>query len=292
MIFLKFNNEDFFHQIEDENIAVDIKVIIKDTPDIKENSSGFKLYDIDYNMIQDLSAYNHISYNKDGTIIFEIKETLKHVYYIADENNFIINAKFSTDIINEINYFYIRDTYDNDFDIFEIYYGMNFIPKYKVINNNIVKTTEEDFELWQLIKLEEAKKDKLNEISTLCKEAILNGIEHNGEYFSYTTDDQNNILNLVQLSKATGLSVPYHANGLGCRLYSPEDINAIYVKQEINVTHHTTYHNQLKLYINSLQTKEEVNRVYYGMELSGEYLDTYNEIMQNANLIVSAFTAN
>ena len=56
--------------------------------------------------------------------------------------------------------------------------------------------------------------------------------------------------------------------------------------------HHTTYHNQLKLYINSLQTKEEVNQVYYGMELSGEYLDTYNEIMQNANLIVSVFTAN
>lgn len=132
---------------------------------------------------------------------------------------------------------------------------------------------------------------KLEELSTQCQEAITSGIEYNGEHFSYTLTDQNNISNTFQLAMSTGLSVPYHADGQDCRLYSKEEIMNIYFAQETNVTHHTTYFNQLKQYVLTLTTEEEVNAVEYGQELTGEYLDTYNEIMAQASMIANTYVS-
>lgn len=130
---------------------------------------------------------------------------------------------------------------------------------------------------------------KLQELSKQCQEAIVDGIEYNGEHFSYTLTDQNNISNTFQLAMSTGLSVPYHADGQDCRLYSKEEIMSIYFSQETNVTHHTTYYNQLKQYVLTLTTEEEVNAVEYGQELTGTYLDTYNEIMEQASMIANTY---
>lgn len=131
---------------------------------------------------------------------------------------------------------------------------------------------------------------KIQEISIRCQESITNGIEIDGEHFSYSLTDQNNISNIFQLAMSTGLDVPYHADGKDCRLYTKEEIMNIYFSQETNVTHHTTYYNQLKQYVLTLTTKEEVNSVEYGQELTGIYLETYNEIMEQASAIATAFT--
>jgi cytidyltransferase-like protein len=133
---------------------------------------------------------------------------------------------------------------------------------------------------------------KIKELSAKCKEAIETGIDYNEEHFSYTLADQNNISNSCQLAMTTGLSVPYHADGKDCRLYTKEEIVAIYCSQEMNVTHHTTYFNQLKQYISTLTTEEEVKLVEYGQELTGVYLETYNEIMEQASVIATAFASN
>lgn len=138
---------------------------------------------------------------------------------------------------------------------------------------------------------EELANSKIQELSSKCQEAITNGIELNGEHFSYTLTDQNNISNIFQLAMSTGLSVPYHADGQDCRLYSKEEIMNIYFSQETNVTHHTTYYNQLKQYVLTLTTEEEINSVVYGQELIGTYLETYNEIMKQASIIATAFTS-
>ena len=132
---------------------------------------------------------------------------------------------------------------------------------------------------------------KLEELSKQCQEAITNGIDYNGEHFSYTLTDQNNISNTFQLAMSTGLSVPYHADGQDCRLYSKEEIMSIYFAQETNVTHHTTYYNQLKQYVLTLTTEEEVNAVEYGQELTGTYLDTYNKIMAQASMIANTYVS-
>lgn len=132
---------------------------------------------------------------------------------------------------------------------------------------------------------------KLQELSEKCQEGIISGIEYNGEHFSYTLTDQNNISNTFQLAMSTGLDVPYHADGQDCRLYSKEEIASIYFAQETNVTHHTTYYNQLKQYVLTLTTKEELDSIEYGQELTGTYLETYNEIMEQASIIATTYVS-
>lgn len=141
--------------------------------------------------------------------------------------------------------------------------------------------------------LEEVKTQKIEEISKTCNQNIIHGVymEIDGEQklFSYKTEDQSNLLNAVQLAIATQMSMPYHADGCTCRLFTPEEITTLYIKEMTNLTHHQTYTNQLKLYINTLETKEEVNAVLYGDELTGEYLDTYNMIMEQSKLVVQKY---
>jgi len=137
--------------------------------------------------------------------------------------------------------------------------------------------------------IDNAKNNKVAEINTACQEAIIAGVDVNGEHFSYAMTDQNNISNLVQLTLKTGLSLPYHADGEGCRMFNKEELIALYVAQEVNVTGQITYANQLKRYVNSLNQVDYINSVAYGDSLTGEYLDTYNDIMSNAQKAVEKF---
>lgn len=149
-------------------------------------------------------------------------------------------------------------------------------------------------------KLEQFKKeqfkglviDKLQELSNKCQEAITNGIELNGEHFSYTLTDQNNLKNAFQLSMQTGLSVPYHSNNNTCRLYSKDEISNIFFAQEKNVSHHTTYFNQLKQYILTLTSIDDIKDIEYGQELTGIYLETYEDIIAQSSLITNIFLSN
>jgi predicted nucleic acid-binding protein len=165
-----------------------------------------------------------------------------------------------------------------------------FLYKYNP-ETKLLELDETKLEQLKKEEFEELVNNKLQELSNKCQEAITNGIELNGEHFSYTLTDQNNISNTFQLAMSTGLSVPYHADGQDCRLYSKEEIMNIYFSQETNVTHHTTYYNQLKQYILTLTTEEEINTVQYGQELIGTYLETYNEIMKQASIIATAFAS-
>ena len=78
----------------------------------------------------------------------------------------------------------------------------------------------------------------------------------------------------------------YHADGESCKLYTVEQIIAIYSTASTNKMHHTTYFNQLKLYTESLESIDDVNDVTYGQELTGEYLETYNASMAQAQLVL------
>ena len=107
--------------------------------------------------------------------------------------------------------------------------------------------------------------------------------------FSYKTEDQSNRLNALQLARATKMSMPYHADGCDCRLFSPEEITQLYVLEMTNLTHNQTYMNQLKMYIESLDDKLAVEAVLYGNELTGKYLETYNMIMEQSKLVIQKF---
>ena len=143
--------------------------------------------------------------------------------------------------------------------------------------------------------LEDIKKAKINSFSAICSKSIVDGvnvqINNTTEHFSYTEEDQVNLKEIFDLAIQTNVPMYYHADGEGCKLYTVEQIIAIYTSATTNKMHHTTYFNQMRMYINSLEKTEEVNTVEYGQELTDEYLHTYNESMAQAKLVLEALLA-
>lgn len=140
--------------------------------------------------------------------------------------------------------------------------------------------------------VEELKTAKINSFSNECSTFIEAGVDvqigDSIEHFSYTEEDQVNLKEIFDLAIQTNVPMYYHADGKGCKLYSVEELIAIYTTATTNKMHHITYFNQIRMYIESLETSEEVNGVEYGQELTGEFLQTYNESMAQAQLVLEA----
>jgi hypothetical protein len=300
---VKYNNQENFHYIENyEFINIDrVRLVGKDIP---ESTSGFNVYDdfneeVGFDIVLYMNPEHIVVYDKGENFIEYTKDTtVYHVFYIMNKEGYITKAQsFTTKELPE--------------DMFGVFYksgqGKEFVEpitdlilideegfyNYKIVDGEIVEVSEEEKDTMRT-KRNEAKfstslKIKLSEIATICSENIVKGIDYNGEHYSYEITDQNNIESAVNLASATGLDIPYHANGKPCRLYAPEEIVAIYVINETNLTHHTTYSNQLKLYAETLKTKEEVESIKYGQTLTDEYLETYTMIMSQSKKIIAAF---
>lgn len=134
---------------------------------------------------------------------------------------------------------------------------------------------------------EAAVSDKLSELSLACNAAITTGAEiqlsdGSTAQFSYSLEDQSNVSEMFNAVLMGATSYPYHANGEGCRMYSAADITAIYATLSGLKTTQTTYYNQLRQYVQTLETVPEVNAVKYGDALTGEYLETYNTLIAQA----------
>lgn len=138
--------------------------------------------------------------------------------------------------------------------------------------------------------LDDIKASKIDELRQYCDLNITNGVdvEINGvmEHFSYTLEDQSNIKNALEMAQTTGMSVPYHCDNGGCKLYTYSEIAEIYIKEMTNLTHNQTYFNQMKLYINTLNDIDVVKDIYYHQPLTDEYLDNYNIVMNQTQAII------
>lgn len=164
----------------------------------------------------------------------------------------------------------------------------------KVISTNPI-LIEADTEAWEAWKakqpnpIETVKEAKLKELSDACNNAINAGtqVQLNEEYtesFTYGLVDQSNISEMFNAVLLGATEYPYHANDDDCRMYSAQDIMTIYATLSTYKTGQTTYHNQLKQYVKTLTTQEEIEAVVYGQELTGEYLEKYNELMAQAKV--------
>ena len=149
--------------------------------------------------------------------------------------------------------------------------------------------TEEEKEALAKAELEQVKKNKIAEMNTACKLAIENGISVNDKQYSYTIQDQSNMLNAMNLAKETGMEIPYHADGESCSLYNYDTLASIYMMEQMNITTNQTYFNQMKLYILSITDTnniDKINKIKYGDELTGEYAVKYNEIIEQSNKVM------
>lgn len=140
--------------------------------------------------------------------------------------------------------------------------------------------------------VESAKSYKLEEISKACESMILAGAKitlSTGEkQFSYTEKDQLNISEMFSAVLMGATSYPYHEDEGKCEMFTAQDIVSIYTTLSVLKTSQLTYHNQLKHYVESLETPEAVMAVVYGQELTGEYLDSYNSIVNQTKTQLSA----
>lgn len=145
--------------------------------------------------------------------------------------------------------------------------------KYKYIDNQFVKIDSS-----RAMSLEEVVSNKLKELSEECEKNIINGVTIDGQNYSMTDKDQINLEVLKGIIKDGATEVSYHADDDSCRIYTSDEFMKIYLTCMSHKIHHITYYNQLKRYVKSLDNKDEIMSISYGQELTGEYLDTYNEI--------------
>jgi len=178
----------------------------------------------------------------------------------------------------------------NELEMKGINYNTEAINTDDIIQYNGVKVNSEE-EARKLIEptIEELINNKIEEVSNICKTNIFSGIDiilsnNETKHFSFKTEDQINISDLYTqvinglLNEETG--VPYHADGEICKLYSIEDFINISNSLMIFKLQEYTYCNHLMQYIKSLTNKNDIMSVSYGQELTGEYLDNYNNSLK------------
>lgn len=236
------------------------------------------------------------------------------VYARVDETGRIISIKssgFLSDTTgwikidegtDRIKYFHAQGNYLNGGVITD-----EGIPRYKLVDGTPVLRSEEEI-AWEAehpdpISFEQYKKKKLEELSQSCSNIINNGLsiqlsDGSTQSFSYSLEkgDQNNIKEMFDAVCMGAEGFVYHQNDGGCIFYSAQDVLIIYKALSMLKISNTTYYNQLKQYVNSLSNLDEIKAVKYGQELTGEYLQTYNARMQEAeaqfDLIISKLIQN
>lgn len=122
---------------------------------------------------------------------------------------------------------------------------------------------------------------KLSEISNACNAVIVNGVDikfgEENVHFNLSIEDQSNINNLFRVVELGGTEFPYQADGGVCCIYTAAEIAAIYIAAQTLITTQTIYHNELKQYVQTLTSAEEVSAIQYGMTLPEPYLTEMNE---------------
>ena len=126
--------------------------------------------------------------------------------------------------------------------------------------------------------LEEVQERKVAEMNTIQQAIIAQGIDvtmtdGTTEHFTITDHDQTILMGL-QAQVVQGVEqIPWHTSDQSehCKFYSNADMALITTAAMSYVTWHVTYFRDLRIYIRSLQTKEEVESVVYGMDIPAEY---------------------
>lgn len=139
----------------------------------------------------------------------------------------------------------------------------------------------------KLIDISGLKELSISELSDMCQKTIFLGqdielSDGTTERFEFKDQDQSNIKQLWDAIKDGATAYPYQSDNGACKVYSAIDIAKIYVTMSTTITSNLTYYHQLKDYVNSLETADEVEAVTWGQELTGEYLEHYNTMMSEA----------
>lgn len=139
--------------------------------------------------------------------------------------------------------------------------------------------------------LEEIQEAKVIEMNQEQQKIIAYGVDvkltnDTTEHFSLTQYDQQSLMGLQSRVVAGDENIPWHNSDESehCKFYSNADMNLIITTALAYVTYHVTYFRDLRIYIRSLQDKEEINAITYGTVIPSEY---QSEVLQTIMLMQS-----
>lgn len=181
--------------------------------------------------------------------------------------------------------FYIFNEFNNMFGDYSNYKTLyrELENSYQLSNDGSVYVEPEPIPEYEPT-LDEIKEQKVQEMNQIQQTLITQGTEvelsdGSKEKFTLNTNDQLS-LNSLNVKSLEGLTVlPWHPadESVHCKFYSEEDMKRITDTCMNFVAYHVTYFRDLRIYIRSLQTKEEVNAVEYGIDIPIEY---QSEVLQ------------
>ena len=164
---------------------------------------------------------------------------------------------------------------------------VNQVQKLDAKINPVVNPDEMD--------LEEYKTYIHNQVSQSAQADIFNGqdiVMSDGStgHFTFTLEDQSNTASaMASVRELLGqgvpieqLSVPYHSSGNPCEMYSVIDFTNIYTTLYLHSTYVQTYCNAINMLIKVCESKEELTKITYGMELPEESMNRVNEIVASS----------
>lgn len=206
-------------------------------------------------------------------VVVDVLETVKYARWLKRSQRFVLTDRTSA-----------HGVYGSDNKTVYLLEGSN-CPQ--VLPNTVVKMiqiTESEFTRLKsllhgkvtvdanTILLNRAKEEKLQELSKNCKSAIESGVsvvfsDNMSHSFRLTIEDQLNLWALEKEIQSGSLAVLYHETGKTCKMYRASDILKLIQAADLHKKHHTTYYNILKHCINNMYSKEEVDRMYYGIPL-------------------------
>ena len=121
--------------------------------------------------------------------------------------------------------------------------------------------------------LDNAKQNKINQLSAICKEKITSGfsvvlLDNKSYSFRLTPEDQLNLLSLENQLNAGEITFIYHATDKPCQIFVRQDMLKIISAFRKHITYHTTYFNTAKHYITSLNDFNKINDFEYGKDVT------------------------
>ena len=224
--------------------------------------------------------------------------TIKLIRYIIE---YSLNKKMDTKEYNTQGKIYINN--DNlleiekqKLDLQNSEYKITEVDVSDILQfENLIVSNEEEAEELINPNIEVLITNKNKELSELCEQTIFNGIDvtltdGTTKHFSLKIEDQMNLNGLVSQVSLGNINaedgVPCHADGEICTMFSIADFTLIANTASAFKVQQTTYCNHLMAYVKSLTTKEEIDSVTYGQELTGEFLENYNKILENSGIII------
>lgn len=126
------------------------------------------------------------------------------------------------------------------------------------------------------LSIDKLKISIISQMNDVCNKTIIEGFDlelDNGEthHFSLKIEDQLKIQALALKAQSGETVLPYHADNQSCRFFSVNEIMNLNKNMEDIIEYQTTYFNSLRNYINSVETKDELLDIAYGMTIPIEY---------------------